>query len=226
MAAPSTAAIEKSKLFNIFTTSYKAINDHPISVDVQIPKNAKLGKHPLLIRFHGGGLVRHLISLFKKHDNDSAKITGASMFLGFYAPWIMDYAIAYEAVVVSPNYRLLPESTGLAIMEDLSDFWKWTLGGLQTLVSSKTGGRVEVDLSKTLVQGESSGKSFILSLRKSKPHMLRCGYIRGLSCNSIGSNAPIPEDQSRDCFISSDRHEIALVQPILREVHFQYIYAS
>ncbi len=79
------------------------------------------------------------------------------MFMGFYAPWIMDYAIAHEAIVVSPNYRLLPESTGLEIMDDLSDFWKWTKGGLQPLVSSNTEGQVEVDLSKILVQGESAG---------------------------------------------------------------------
>ena len=89
----------------------------------------------------------------------SAQVTGAPLFMGFYAPWIMDYALAYEAVIVLPNYRLLPESTGLDLMEDLSDFWQWTHGGLQALVSSSTQGQVEVDLSKTLVQGESSGKS-------------------------------------------------------------------
>ncbi len=79
------------------------------------------------------------------------------MYMGFYASWIMDYAIAHEAIVVSPNYRLLPESTGLEIMDDLSDCWKWTKGGLQPLVSSNTEGQVEVDLSKILVQGESAG---------------------------------------------------------------------
>jgi acetyl esterase/lipase len=79
--------------------------------------------------------------------------------MGCYAPWIMDYAITYEAIVVSPNHRLLPKSTGLEIMEDLSDFWKWTKGGLQPLVSSNTEGQAEVDLSKILVQGESPGKS-------------------------------------------------------------------
>lgn len=56
----ATAAIERSKLFDVVTATYKAIDNQPISVDVQIPKNIKSGKHPLLVRFHGGGLVRHL----------------------------------------------------------------------------------------------------------------------------------------------------------------------
>ncbi len=79
--------------------------------------------------------------------------------MGMYAPWVMDYALAYEAVVVSPNYRLLPESSGLQIMEDLSDFWNWAQDDLQAFVSGRLDGGVEVDMSKILVQGESSGKS-------------------------------------------------------------------
>ena len=84
--------------------------------------------------------------------------------MGMYAPWIMDYAIAYEAVVVSPNHRLLPESTGLDVMEDLSDFWKWTQTDFGAFVSRNARG-AEVDLSKILVQGESSGMSFGWPLR-------------------------------------------------------------
>lgn len=60
MADTSTAAIERSKLFDVVTGSYKTIDNQPIGVDVQIPKNVKPGKHPLLVRFHGGGLVRQL----------------------------------------------------------------------------------------------------------------------------------------------------------------------
>ena len=65
MAAPPTAAIERSKLFNCFGSSYKVIHGHAITVDVQIPKNVKPGKHPLLVRFHGGGLVRSSLAYLK-----------------------------------------------------------------------------------------------------------------------------------------------------------------
>jgi cephalosporin-C deacetylase-like acetyl esterase len=44
-------------LFNIFTTPYKTLNNHAITADVLIPKNIQPGKHPLLVRLHGGCLV-------------------------------------------------------------------------------------------------------------------------------------------------------------------------
>lgn len=45
--------------FNIFTTTYKTINNHAISVDVHVPKNVQSyqGKRPIAVRIHGGGLV-------------------------------------------------------------------------------------------------------------------------------------------------------------------------
>jgi hypothetical protein len=50
------AALSK---FNTFTTTYKTINKHAITVDVHVPKNVQphQGKRPIAVRFHGGGLV-------------------------------------------------------------------------------------------------------------------------------------------------------------------------
>jgi hypothetical protein len=76
--------------------------------------------------------------------------------------------------VVSPDYRLLPESTGQAILEDVEDFWHWLIGGGDTSKdngdnnnNNQTGGllsfgdyvaqiatpAVQADLSRTLVSG-------------------------------------------------------------------------
>jgi acetyl esterase/lipase len=46
--------------FKIFRTSYKEVNNQGIDVAVFIPKNLKPGKHPILAKFHGGGLVRFI----------------------------------------------------------------------------------------------------------------------------------------------------------------------
>jgi cephalosporin-C deacetylase-like acetyl esterase len=45
--------------FNTFTTTYKTINNHAITVDVHVPKNVQShqGRRPIAVRFHGGGLV-------------------------------------------------------------------------------------------------------------------------------------------------------------------------
>jgi acetyl esterase/lipase len=47
--------------FKIFRTSYKEVNNQGIDVAVFIPKNLKPGKHPILAKFHGGGLVRCML---------------------------------------------------------------------------------------------------------------------------------------------------------------------
>lgn len=51
--------------FDVHRTSYKKIGDHEIEVGILIPKDLKPGKHPLVAKFHGGGLVRHVSQEFE-----------------------------------------------------------------------------------------------------------------------------------------------------------------
>jgi cephalosporin-C deacetylase-like acetyl esterase len=48
--------------FHVYRTSYKKIGDHEIEVGILVPKDLKPGKHPLMVKFHGGGLVPHPLS--------------------------------------------------------------------------------------------------------------------------------------------------------------------
>lgn len=71
----------------------------------------------------------------------------------------MQYSLIHSAIIVQPNYRLLPEARGLDIMEDLSDFWKWVHADLQLFFSEcKTKDNLEVDESRILVYGDSAGR--------------------------------------------------------------------
>lgn len=95
-------------------------------------------------------------------------MTGSSSFAGFLAPWIVEYAFSKSAVLLMPNYRLLPEASGIDILADLEDFWAWVSGGeLKTFVDSKLGsGKIEVDTNRIWVHGESAGtytRHFIFS---------------------------------------------------------------
>lgn len=64
--AMSAAALnpEKFSPFYIHSTSYKAVNEHPISVDILVPKDLTPGitERPLIVRFHGGFLVSDFCS--------------------------------------------------------------------------------------------------------------------------------------------------------------------
>lgn len=143
MAAPSDIAMSPAKFdpFHIHTTSYKTVNGHPIGVDVLIPKELKSGKRPLLVRFHGGYLV-----------------TGASLFPFFFTNWILELATSQSAIVVSADYRLLPEANGNDILADIADFWKWVREDLQPYLKAiSPESAPEVDFDHILTNGESAG---------------------------------------------------------------------
>lgn len=56
-----TTAATRFDTFNFYQTSYKKIDNHKIEVDILVPKGISPGKHPLLVKWHGGGLVRPVI---------------------------------------------------------------------------------------------------------------------------------------------------------------------
>ncbi|KAI9735952.1 MAG: hypothetical protein M1834_001418 [Cirrosporium novae-zelandiae] len=122
-------------LFNVTDVVYKVVNDHPLKATILIPKNVKRGKCPLLVHFHGGGLV-----------------VGDRMF----EDWLIQLAEFRGAIIVSPDYRLIPESTGSDILDDVESFWNWVHSSL-SLEVSKIASEIDLDLSKIAAAGESAG---------------------------------------------------------------------
>ena len=128
--------------FNIKTVAYKHIREQPILVDVCVPSNVRPGSRPVSTRFHGGYLVY-----------------GSRNEPQLIPPRIVDHALENDMVLVSCDHRLLPESTGIEVLEDIEDFWSWIQLNLNGTVNTMTGGRNSVDLQRILVSGESAGNS-------------------------------------------------------------------
>lgn len=84
-------------------------------------------------------------------------MTGSRLI--WFQPWLVQYALLHSAIIVAPDYRFMPESTGLEIMEDVSDLWDWVYNKLQLSVGSD----IELDMDKILVEGDSGGLFFYLS---------------------------------------------------------------
>lgn len=91
----------------------------------------------------------------------------------FWAHWLSDLALQHDAVVVSPNYRLMPECTAPQIYEDIEDFWTWLHSSALTDLLAKHTTPTEVDLSRILVCGDSAGGLLSVSLGLSHPEGLR-----------------------------------------------------
>ncbi|MCJ1432527.1 hypothetical protein MMC27_001884 [Xylographa pallens] len=164
MSAPSSKATSPAKFdpFIIHRTSYKTVNDHPIGVDILIPKDIKTGKRPLVVRFHGGFLV-----------------SGASLFPWFFPSWILEFVSVQSAIVVSADYRLLPEGSGKDILEDIADLWNWVYSDLQTYLDTLShDSALDVDFEHILVIGDSSGSYLALQSALTQP----AGSIKMLTC--------------------------------------------
>ncbi|KAI1049523.1 hypothetical protein LB505_008102 [Fusarium chuoi] len=127
--------------FNVATFTYKVIEGQPILLDLFVPKTLPSGKRPVLIRFHGGFLV------YGSRDN-----------LQLAPPRILEYALENNTILVSCDYRLIPESNGMEILEDIEGVWSWVQSSLDKAIGTITNGKSRADLERVLVAGESAGE--------------------------------------------------------------------
>jgi acetyl esterase/lipase len=81
------------------------------------------------------------------------------LFPAWFSKWILDYAEENNAIIVSPNYRLLPEVKGRDILQDMANFWSWLRDGGATRHLDSIG-RPDISLnqSQLLLAGESAGE--------------------------------------------------------------------
>ncbi|KAK3064655.1 hypothetical protein LTS18_005205 [Coniosporium uncinatum] len=131
---------------------YSAFNSHkiasswidnviPLYAHVLTPKTLKPGKHPVLIRFHGGGLVE-------------------GVALGdWFRSYILAFAERESAIIISPEYRMLPEANGWEMLDDLRAFLDCLTadGGLKALGKHLDLDNVHLDIDRTAITAENAG---------------------------------------------------------------------
>ncbi|THH06388.1 hypothetical protein EW145_g4126 [Phellinidium pouzarii] len=134
--------------FSVSTQTYKTVDGHSILADVIIPRKLldegpespkRKTKRPVIVRYHGGWLIG-----------------GHRDWLPWWPRWILDIALRQDAIIVTADYRLLPEATGEDILDDMHDFWKWLGSDFSSTVQNKHLG-LQPDLDRVLLVGESSG---------------------------------------------------------------------
>jgi acetyl esterase/lipase len=96
---PSPEILALHAQFHVLTTTYKKVGSHAIELDILIPKvlldsPSKLTEpRPLIFKFHGGSLI-----------------TGSKSFLPWFGPWVFQLTLQHNAIILAPNYRLIPEA--------------------------------------------------------------------------------------------------------------------
>ncbi|KAH8698946.1 Alpha/Beta hydrolase protein [Talaromyces proteolyticus] len=166
MSDPALAAILEASAnvdntypdFEILESYYTSGNGRDeIRLHVLMPKSLLDGHQqqviPLMVRIHGGYLI-----------------TGSGLYRAWFSDWTLEYAKQAGAVIVSPNYRLMPESNGTEILEDMDSFWRWLRqGGVDTLLAKNGFECLQIDHDQTLVLGESAGGYLAMQLALSYP---------------------------------------------------------
>ena len=100
--------------FQRFDVPYCTVNNIPLEATILIPHTiaskspSNPEKHPVMIRWHGGGFI-----------------TGHRMYEPWFARWLLELALRNGAIVISLDYRLIPESTGADVLDDVRSFWRW-----------------------------------------------------------------------------------------------------
>ena len=69
--------------------------------------------------------------------------------------WILKLALSKDAILITPDYRLMPEANGVDIIQDVRDFYNWLAASNNLAKYLPTG--VSADLGNLLVSGESAG---------------------------------------------------------------------
>lgn len=130
--------------FTCINLPYRFINGVPLEATILIPKTlltppkTREKKCPVMVRWHGGGFI-----------------VGHRMYEPWFAQWLVDLALDQGAIIISPDYRLLPESTGRDILSDVAHFWKW-MGSFLPGYMERNNLPVP-DIGNVLCCGESSG---------------------------------------------------------------------
>lgn len=84
-------------------------------------------------------------------------MTGSRNFRLFYPPWLEPFARGISAIVISADYRLLPESNPTEILEDLESLWSWLHSTFPTTLNEISGGKHRADPANIILNGGSAG---------------------------------------------------------------------
>lgn len=112
------------------TVSYKSTQEGNINLEIFYPEAVSDSPRVVLLHYHGGFLV-------------------VGDRFAFFPHWLVRACASRGWIFVSPEYRLMPESTAQKSLEDASDAYQWVLSTLPK--------ELGCELGSVLMAGSSAG---------------------------------------------------------------------
>ncbi|KAK8110193.1 uncharacterized protein PG998_006650 [Apiospora kogelbergensis] len=157
-------SISRSKFdrFNRKDYIYSTVADHDIWTSVFTPTDCDGRQHeprgdygikytPVLVFWHGGGFI-----------------VGNRLYEPWWPSWLLELAHSQGAMIIAPDYRLLPEATGADMVDDMHEFWTWMLDELP-LIAAQESWRLRPDPARIICAGHSAGGTFALLSALERP---------------------------------------------------------
>ncbi|KAJ6442731.1 alpha/beta hydrolase fold-3 domain-containingprotein [Purpureocillium lavendulum] len=142
VAVPGMATKEIFNDFDIIDEPFVTRDGHPILAHILLPKNPPPGPRPVIVNWHGGYLIM-----------------AHGLYAPFFPQYVLDLARRHAAIVVSPDYTLLPHADGLAaVHDDMRAFHGWFTTALAPLLADRAPPEYPPpDLARVLLNGGSAG---------------------------------------------------------------------
>jgi acetyl esterase/lipase len=149
----------KFAAFLLSHVPYTRVHSHPILTSVLIPKNLLSRQQPTSSRNHTKTTTAPIPLVIRIHGGS---LTGGPRLGDWLRPWTLQLAEHLGAILLSPDYRLLPESNGGDILDDMRTFWHWCcrnsgLAAAVEVMAPGLGEKVDLGKAKVIVVGESAG---------------------------------------------------------------------
>ncbi|MCJ1300461.1 hypothetical protein MMC08_003258 [Hypocenomyce scalaris] len=120
------------------TCAYKEINGIPLELDLYLPSAPPSHLSPVILWFHGGFLI-----------------TGTRAAV---PAWLLNACLRRGWPLVSADYRVMPEASALATLNDLCASYRWVSGSLPRLFPS-----AQADVARIILAGSSAGGWCVLA---------------------------------------------------------------
>jgi predicted esterase len=120
---------------------YSTVGTHELRASVLRPKctGSTDTPIPVLVFWHGGGFI-----------------TGSRMYEPWWPKWLIQLAQSQGAMIVAPDFRLMPEASPSDVMDDVASFWMWYSRRFPGTAASEAWD-TRPDLGRTICAGQSSG---------------------------------------------------------------------
>lgn len=154
MSAKPHLGLSKFDAFHRSDFTYTIIQDHQLKASVLTPRkppDQQPSTLPVVVFWHGGGFV-----------------TGSRMYEPWFPLWMLQFAESTSAMIVSPDYRLLPEATFMDVCDDMSAFWTSLLETFPSIAQAAPV-NVQPDLNRIVCIGQSAGGRMAIQSALDRP---------------------------------------------------------